>query len=169
MDRLVANDIMQLILSGMMQREHIYLTYLNNLKGKETVRVSLCHGVPVKEISSDSGETYYDCLECDKSCGTKVVEQLAIHGLVLKYNEQLREESKFLVEFAEKMGYTNRVELPTTKITQFNIAVQGDNLGKDVLTDIKKLTGPERQQLRRKLEQQIINTEFEDDKISKKQ
>ena len=168
-DRLVANDIAQLILSGAEQREHVYLTYLNSLEGKETARVSLCHGVPVKDFSFDD-TSYYNCLKCGRTCGTKVIENMAIHNLVLRYNEQLREEAKFLIEFADKMGFTNKVTLPSTKITQYNIAMggRGDGIDKEILSDVSKLTGPERQQLRRKLEQQIIESEFEDDKKSKK-
>ncbi|MHA1592383.1 MAG: hypothetical protein ACTSUP_07930 [Candidatus Heimdallarchaeaceae archaeon] len=166
-DRLVANDIAQTILSGVEQRERSYLGCLNELEGRTTAKVSLCHGAPVKEHTFD-GASYHVCLQCGETCEIKVVEQTQIYKLVLQFNKQLREEAEFLVEFAVKMGYTDKIEPPSNKITQYNFVVPDGKTKDDILSDVDKLTGPERQQLRRKLEQQIIDTKFEDDIDAKK-
>ena len=162
-DRLVANDIARAILCGAEQREHIYLTYLNSLEGKETALVSQCCNVPVKKYPYDD---IYNCTKCLKTCGTKVIEKREIYGLVLKFAAELRKESKFLMDFAIKMGFTDKIEPPVTKITQYNVALPGSVLTDDkdvkILRSLELLSGPERQQLRRKLTQEIVDAKFEE-------
>lgn len=159
-NRIIATDIVKLLLNGLEYRNQIYIDCITNLRKKLTVRISTCHSAPVT-MDMWEGNPQYTCVHCDKTCGTKVVEQTSVHNLLLKFTEQLRKEDEHIVNFAEKLGYSDKIELPAQKTTHYNVVVHKDALDKDTLLDVDSLSGPDRQKLRRSLEKKMIESTIE--------
>jgi len=82
-------------------------------------------------------------------------------GLKLAVIESLRLEDVALVSFAEKMGYTNKEQVPNQKIEQ-NI-IYFPNVGKRdvaIADEIANLPPRERERIRKELERKIGNIEL---------
>jgi len=70
--------------------------------------------------------------------------------------EALRLEDEALVSFAEKMGYTNRKEVPTQKIEQNILYIpNGSKRDNDMASEIASLPPREREKIRKELERKI--------------
>jgi len=160
-DRLVANDIAKYVLLGSEQRKNRLIDIINTLADDEKIYLSSCCHVPVREHSFD-GEVYYICKSCNETCEIELSTKDAIYKLILRYNEQLREEDKLLIDFADKMGFTNKEEPPVTKVTQYSVTLPSNSknlLNDETIKDIEKMVPAERERLRKSIESRIINEE----------
>lgn len=162
----VANSFMKHVLMGHQQRIQRLEDLMHTLEGEDKSRVSLCCGAPVSVTVSDDGKTnIYTCLKCNGvNCNTTLKIQ---HGVIQKKQSiirSLRDEDKHLIEFAEKMGYTNRDETPDTVIrnTQNILVVGKDGLTEDdveTIKEIENLTPKEREKIRKRIEQKILDVD----------
>lgn len=135
---LISHNLMQHIFMGYNQRVRYIQEMLVYLNGKEEIKLSLCCNYPVKEKEGN-----FFCLKCHKKAEVEVLDKFEIMKMKMNLIEELRAEDKALVEFAERLGYTNKKEDESlVKNFQQNILyVKGDD------DFFKKMTGEERETL----------------------
>jgi len=162
----IADTLMQQILLGHGQRCSYLKGILDKLEHREQLLVSVCHEAPVVPITSDAvgaEDTPYMCVTCGKPCRAKLMDRAFIFKLLHQTLEQLREEDRVLIDFAEKMGYTAKEPQP---ILKQNFLVLNDSKtpsGKSLLTtddrriieDMSKLPARDRDKIARRLEKQL--------------
>ena len=154
---LVANNVMEYIIMGYKARTHNLTEMWKALLGRDKSLISTCCEKPVKKCENkDKNGKEYECLACGLRCHTELVDEEGIIDLKMGILEQLREEDRALIEFADKMGYTNKEPSePPFQIKQ-NILVMGSEKDKQIIEDYNKLSPMARQQLIDKLDKQIL-------------
>jgi len=158
--RLIADDITRYVLLGSEQRKNRLTEIINTLTDEEKQRISNCCYASVRSHSFD-GETHYICTLCNKECETKLTSKDKIYALILKYNDQLREEDRLLIDFAEKMGYTDKEPPQITKVTQNIVHLKelkdASELDTEIVKQVNDMKPAEREQLRKRIESTIVN------------
>lgn len=151
---LISNNLMQTILLGYNSRVSILYDTLNSLKGREQLKISVCCEAPV--IAHPEQKDAFLCAFCSKNAIVKLLDKEGIINLKLELLAQLRDEDKALVDFAGKMGYTQKEETPVQKIQQ-NFLVLNDtkDLNNKIVQDISNLGAIERDILAEKLQKEI--------------
>lgn len=151
---LIADNLMAHILFGYQSRVQNLMEVMKVLDGKNEIEVSICCEAPFRE-RPNSNPLRYECLSCHLICDVKKLDKEGMIDLKLATIEQLREEDATLIEFAEKMGYTNKIEPPTTIINnKQNVLVLGEG-DKKIITEIENLHPMEREKLLERLEREI--------------
>lgn len=168
----IAFHIMETIHIGYQQRVAHLNECLNKLRNVEEVDVSLCCNAPTKP-GEEANEPVIFCLKCSKKTTIKRVQKIEIYKLVQEFTRELREEDKLLVDFADKMGFTTREELPANIYKQ-NIIVMSSKKEKEsyklseedegMLQDITTMTPIERRRMARNLEKSLLEGEVVKDK-----
>ena len=130
-NRLVARSIVTFIKQGYESRSALYYDIIKDLEMfKYTIR-STCHKVPV----SDRGGEYeerdrYTCTRCGEPCFWEKKLNLEVVAKKLEAIAALRAEDEALINFATKMGYSDKDELPPAPNYKQNILVVGGSTGK---------------------------------------
>lgn len=165
---LISNTIMANLMLGYESRTSHLMNMLRVIEGRDQLEVSICCEAPVK---IEKGKTI--CLACEKVTDIKILDKEGILDVKLGIIEQLREEDKTLMTFAEKMGYTNfKSETPTqiVKLKQNFLITPGASnggLSSTVVEDMAKLSPLERDKLIEKLRTEISNVPIETEIVSK--
>jgi hypothetical protein len=166
----VAVQIMQTIHVGYQQRTTHLTECLNKLRDVEDVEVSFCCNAPTYQ-KEEGGQSVLRCLKCSKVAHLHTMNKPQVYRLVQDFVRELREEDKLLLEFADKMGFTLREQVPTN-IYRSNVLVLGDKKpARDVMSDedrtllkeFDKMTPMERQRTRRVLEKKLLEGDVEDE------
>lgn len=148
---LIASNLMTILMEGHQTRTHFLYEMLDFLEGKHKEVVSDCCS-----FMSTIVDGKRMCKKCEKECGVKDLDKLAIYSLKIDLIKELREESVALVDFAEKMGYTN--VLPPAPVYQDNriqVNMGGVPEGDPKhMEELSKLTPMEREVLRRQFEEE---------------
>ena len=151
------------IWSGIQQRTAHLTECLSKLRDSEEVEVevSTCCNVPVRYVV-EQGESHPYCLRCGEKARLHTIKRNQVLNLVLSFIRELREEDKFSLDFAEKMGFTLKESLPPPPVFKQNILVVGDDRvvfsgdDKQILEELDKIGPQERQRARRVLEKKMI-------------
>jgi hypothetical protein len=163
---LIANNLMSHILLGSQSRNTHLMEMLRSLEKTEKPVVSTCCSKPVREepAVTDGAPTLWRCLGCQAICSTHTPPKSTIYGIKLKLLEQLRDEDVALVDMADKMGYTNKVDAPTTIIHHNpNVLVMGDNVGeKKIAEEYSNLSLMDKERLIEKLRKEIVRLDAQE-------
>jgi hypothetical protein len=162
---LISNTLMQHLMLGYQSRIHNLMEMLKVLEGRDQLEVSTCCESPVRHNDNN----IYTCLTCNLRCNLKKIDKEGILDIKLGVLEQLREEDKALVEFAEKMGYTNKKEFPPAPQVNQNVIILKEG-GKEVkiIEEMSELGPLERDTLIQKLEKRIAEGEVVETPVEKK-
>lgn len=161
----LATSIMELIHIGFTQRTLRLSNFCNELENERYAEVSMCCSEPVKREQSDSTPK---CLKCDKECRTKTVSRAGVITLIDKLHISLREEEKQLADFAVKMGFLGKEELPKPPIVKQDVFVLGGGVDRKIVDGIDELSPMEGERLRKSLETAITEeAKFEDNENKK--
>ena len=161
-DVLIANNLMAHILLGAESRCLHLMEMLRSLEKTERPFVSVCCNAVFKTTHDSLIGTTHRCMSCKANCDIHQPPKATIYRIKLDLLEQLREEDSALVDMAEKMGYTNKVEAPTTVINHKpNVLVisDGSKQDQDIIEDYTKLSPMDRERLIEKLRKRIIEGE----------
>jgi len=152
----IATNLMQHILLGYQQRVSYLEECLRILRGKEESLISSCCSFPVKR----RGRTRitYECLKCGKPCSVTIIDKNEIYNLKFRVIEMLREEDRALVDFADKMGYTNKDYTPASTVKQNILVMNKPDLDSSVAEDLQNLRPMDREKVRKRLEKHIFNS-----------
>src|SRR3972149_11563602 len=156
----ISHTLMQYLFFGHESRTHHLMETLKTLEERDRTKVSLCCEAPVKRFGETIiyGYEDYECLHCHLLCQIKVTTNEKILDLKLGSIEQLREEDKTLVEFAIKMGYTNKQEFPPAPQIKQNVIILNEGEGKiRAIAVINRLSPLERDILIDKLTKKIVD------------
>lgn len=151
------------IWSGIQQRTAHLTECLNKLRNAEEAEVSACCDAPISLVLEGSEFAIY-CRKCNKRASTHVIQRSRILEIVLTFIQELREEDRFSLDFAEKMGFTLKESLPPAPVFKQNILVVGDKQvlfsgeERGILEELDKLGPQERQRARRTLERKLIES-----------
>lgn len=154
---LISHNLMSHVMLGYESRVHNLMEMLKMLDGRDKNKISVCCEAPVRRYEETIAFGYedYECLACHLKCEVKILDKEAIIELRLGVLEQLREEDRALVEFAERMGYTNKEPTqPAPYINQNFVVVRDRNKAGDdaeVVKELKRLSPMERDILVEKL------------------
>lgn len=157
---LISNTIARHILLGYESRIRNYMDILKKLENRDQLVVSVCCNYPVI-VEARNNERVDVCMKCNKPCLTHIVDKVSIYRMKKEILEQLREEDRLLIEFAEKMGYTNKEEKTPESViynTQNIAVIRNDKegkLNKEVVEEVEKLSPHDRELLIKKLENKI--------------
>ena len=164
-DRLVANDIMMHVLLNVDQRYRYIKDSLDSLRAKESSEVSGCCGYVM--YTKDDKLTCGKCNEAVKT--TKVLTHTGIHAIMLDYLRELRDDDRIIVDFADKMGFTNKIAPVPGTIIKIDIMVIGDSPeGRAIIGKATGMMPMEREKLRKDLERHIISADVIDTKNEEK-
>jgi len=162
-DYMISNGIMGHLFMGVEQRVSYLKKCLDEIENKITEVLSPCCKGPALEIPSDDGTIYYECQVCQKNCVPIVRTNIGVIETLHETLRELREEDKSLVEFAEKLGYTNKEPEQVTKITQNNMYLGTQPSSKEIPGEIQRqaenLSATDREQARKRIEAEILNSE----------
>jgi len=145
---LIANTLMQHILLGHDSRVHYLMDILRSTADRKQIELSVCCDMPV---TTQEGRTI--CAKCTKEAIVKKIDKTSIYEIIQKTLELLRLEDEYLVNVAEKMGYTNKVEVaqqPTISLKQ-NFINFGTKEAPQII-DVQKLGGLEAEKVIKELE-----------------
>jgi len=106
---LIADNIMQTILLGYESRTLRIHEMLDTLESRECLILSTCCRSPIAFGSESENMHKKYCIKCGRTTEGIVATQAEIYGIKQELIAQLREEDKAMVDFAEKMGYTQRI------------------------------------------------------------
>lgn len=171
---LITSHIMGTVLLGRESRIQYYTTMLHALEGRDRIELSTCcKSLMVCRLSSEP----LVCLKCGKVATSYVEHQSGIYDMRMRLLKELRDEDKELVEFASKMGYTNRVPDPAMVykderkylfVGQGNTHTQGyDGIPEKqriLLEEAGKLSPIERTDLINKIQSGLLEREKEEEK-----
>ena len=156
----LSNLLMQHVLLGYESRVRNLQDMIDKLLGREQSSVSGCCHAPV-EVGLDS---VVKCLKCGKVVTLMVIiDKESIYKLRQELIVSLREEDRFLVDFAEKMGYTNKLPVemsPTFQQRNYQFIMKKSEVPeelKGMMGDIRKLSPTDREKFRKSLESKIVN------------
>ena len=158
---LISHTIAQQILLGYQSRVKNYMDMLAKLENRDQVIVSLCCRAPVK-VEIRNGRRVDVCMKCNKECNVEIVDKVTLYRIKKELLEQLREEDRLLVDFAEKMGYTSKEEVPQTVVyNRQNIAVitGAKGVDREVAGQLEQLSPRDREILIKELEKKIEEEE----------
>jgi len=158
---LISHNLMQYIMLGYDSRVSHLMTMLRALEGRDQNRISLCCEAPVIRVEEtiEYGYEDYECLVCHLMCGTKIIDKEGILDLKIEMIEQLREEDKALVDFAEKMGYTNKPAVEPPISVKNNILVIGEGQDRKIVEDYSNLPAMDRQKIIDNIDKQLRERE----------
>lgn len=158
---LISHTLMSHILHGTQSRTVHLMEMLGSLAQTEKPFLSVCCHAPFR-IKKDGKN---ECLKCFANCEIVEVPKTSIYTIKKDIIEQLREEDRTLVEMAGKMGYTNKMEPPTTIIQnkQNVLMIGGDNPNATpkLMSELNNLPPMEKEKLVEKLRKEIINLDEE--------
>lgn len=167
----VSSTIAEYLLSGSEQRKSYLIEALNKELGRLDSKISMCCRSPVN-INLWEGQEHYICQKCNNDC-VLIVEESVNMSLVLKLIKQLKDEDALVCEFVTKLGFTNKEnEQPqiVNKTTNYNVAMGVlSNEDQKLLQKASDLDPRTRESLRKNIEKQMIDAEFEPDKNEKPQ
>lgn len=107
---LICSHIMGTVLLGRESRMQYYTSMINALEGRDSIELSACcKSLMVVKLSHEPPV----CLKCGKQSRVYLEHQSGIYSLRMELLKELREEDHLLVEFSEKMGYTQKQEGPS--------------------------------------------------------
>lgn len=155
-DFLISSTIMEHLILGSNQRNKTLTELLAKLDKHLEKEVSHCCYATI-EVRAVASATANFCSECGQRCSIENRLDTECVTLVNETIENLRGEDDSLVKFADKLGFTNKEEQPTNKITQYNISLNNGKVDENIQKDILKLSGAERTQLRKSIESAIID------------
>lgn len=144
----IADNLTEYILLGYRSRVEYLTSMLEKLDNRDQVLVSVCCGEIVEEESDG-----YKCLKCGKICRVKVADRKMVFELKSKILEQLREEDRVLVEFAEKMGYT--FQRPKEEHKHIHYEVKIENVNGETVRKLQELDPMERERVIKELERKL--------------
>jgi hypothetical protein len=154
----ISNLLMQHVLLGYESRVRNLQDMLDKLAGREQISVSNCCKKPV-----DMQEGAIRCLGCGKVLtSVMLIDRETIYKLRQELVVSLRDEDKFLVDFAEKMGYTKRPPVepaPSFQQKNYQFVFKKGDLPEDlkeVMGDIRQMSPMDREKFRKRLEQQVV-------------
>ena len=156
---LISNTLVQHMLIGYESRTHHLMEIMKALEGRHSDKLSVCCEVPVKPNPNQEGK--WVCLACGKKeAEVMIVDNEGMVDLKLATIESLREEDAAMVDFAEKMGYTNKSPEEKQPTIKQNIVVLpgGPGQSPEIINDLRNMTPMARDILVDKLQKQIINT-----------
>lgn len=159
---LISHNLMTHVLMGTQSRCLHLMELLKSLDKSEKPFVSICCNSPFKTTHDSFYGTQHRCSSCKATCEVHQPPKATIYKIKLDLLEQLREEDLALVEMADKMGYTNKVETPTTIINhkpQVLVISDGRKKEQDVIDDYTKLSPMDRERLIEKLRKEIVKSE----------
>lgn len=148
--QMISSTLMAHLFEGYEMRMHYITELLRSLDGRHQVSVSDC----CRHII-ETNEQGIVCRKCTRPCSVIVLDQHGVYALKQTLIVQLREEDKTLVDFAAKMGYTEKQDAPAAVKYEDKrqIIVMGDSGITKELADLGPL---EREALRMKLERQLF-------------
>ena len=158
---LISNTLMQSILLGYQQRVYYLQDLLRKLEGREQVQVSICCHAPIRRAEGEAEYTdrhTWICTKCHAIAEPTIVDKQNIYEIVQKTVELLRAEDTALVDFADKMGYTNKETAPIFKKTEYNLTIGNGKLSKsdsETFKEIRTMDPQTREKIRKNLEQKI--------------
>ena len=156
---LISNTLMSHLMFGYESRVHNLMEMLRVLEGRDQLEVSICCEAPFKP--NPKNKDNFLCLACARICQPKMVDKEKILDIKLGIVEQLREEDKALVDFAQKMGYTAKKEFPpATQVKQNNLIILGENQRTEVMREVEHLPPLERDTLIEHLTRKITDIEI---------
>jgi hypothetical protein len=149
----VASKMAEYVMVGTEQRKAHLLAALEAEINKPDEVVSLCCGFPVK-VHTWEDEEHYICKKCDKDCEV-VCRSTRDKNYILKLIGELREEDITVINFMEKLGFTDRPDGPqvVNKTTNYNLVLDGKD--KAVLQDAEQMDPRSRETLRKSIESKI--------------
>ena len=156
---LIANHLMQLVIFGSEGRKARFMEMLSSLDRTEKPRLSICCNSPFQTVDTgESSPTTYRCLKCNSPCDVHRVPKASIYNIKINIEEQLRKEDETLVNMAEKMGYVNSKEGPSTinQVRQNILVIEGEGKDKKIFDDYSKLNPMDRERLMEKLRKEIV-------------
>jgi hypothetical protein len=168
---LIANTLMSHVLMGTESRCLHLMEMLRSLDKTEKPYVSVCCNSHFTAVHDLATEESYRCSSCKAICEIHQPPKATIYRIKLDILEQLRDEDLGLVEMAEKMGYSNRIEAPTTVINNRpNILVVGGSKETEVedrrlAEDYVNLPPMEKEKLLNKLKKEIVRLDAEEGSI----
>jgi hypothetical protein len=133
-----------------------------HLESQTEKEVSTCCNKPVR-IGTVGEEERTMCTHCSSVATTHIVQDIEIHKLVLKYQEQIRREQELLLDSAMKLGFTTGAN-PQINQTIFAIQDNSSHIDKskhltidpETAKQVDELSGQEQMRLAKRLEQSII-------------
>jgi hypothetical protein len=164
---LICSHIMGAVMVGRESRIQYYTIMLNALEGKDSLEVSSC----CKSIFIDDpkGSSTKVCIRCEKPANSYMMHQGEVYRTRIELLSELRKEDSALVEFAEKMGYTNKQDEGMVYKDQRKYLIVGGQSGKNpdelpethklLLEDAKKLTPIERTDLINEIQNKLFEQE----------
>jgi Mg2+ and Co2+ transporter CorA len=157
----IASGIMQTIALGYEQRVHSIMKYLDLLEGKEEIKVSECHHTFMKK-KKENGQDVFVCEKCLKPCKVITLPRKETFELFSDLLDKLRKEDESLVTFADKMGFTGKEKVPNVNqqiLVVDNKPIEiGNNIDKNTMEEIDKLTPLQREKTRKVLEQKLLES-----------
>jgi hypothetical protein len=167
---LISHTLMQQILLGRESRIAYLQEALQALENRHQMQVSICCEAPVR-CEEISGASHLFCLKCQKVCDVKIVDEHAVYDMRMNLLRELREEDDRLVDWADKMGYTNKPILPppmpgpTQNIKQNILVVDGKGLtedGKRLLIEASQLPPMAVTKLIKDIEQRVLGEDVKE-------
>lgn len=152
---LIANNISSYILMGHESRKIHYLQVLKELETSGKVALSVCCETPVLRDSTakDMGVQSFTCSLCKNPCEIKIATNADVYRIKKEILNELREEDKLLMDFAEKMGYTNIAPQPKIKVDQNIIVFNRED--QKIIDEVKNLPQKDRNKLIDKIDSEI--------------
>jgi len=167
---LIANTLMQQIILGRESRIAYLQESLLALENREQFTISVCCKAPVK-IENVAGKDREICLKCHHPCDSTLIDKKSVFELKMQLLRELREEDDKLMDWADKMGYTNKPILPppepgpVNRIKQNVIVFGSKDMPegmKGILVDAAKLPPIAVTRLIKNLEQRMIDVTKEE-------
>lgn len=168
---LISNTLMSHVLFGSQSRTLHLMDLLGSLSKEEKPFVSACCKSHYRDEKDDGNVVVHRCMSCKATCEIYQPPKASIYNIKLKILEQLMNEDISLVEMAEKMGYTNKVESNPTIINHSpNVLVlnnknsnssDSDEETQKIIDDYSKLPPLEKARLVEKLHKEIIAIDAE--------
>jgi len=156
----IANSLMSYILMGHEQRIRHLLDSLELMEGRyQELRSVCCKALVSTFIRGEKHKvTYHICTACNNRCEVETKTLLNLLKMRNNIIKLIQEEDEYLVDFAEKLGYTNKEEQPSPIVKQ-NILVMNpknkNTLDQSVISELESLSPMDRQKARKALEAKI--------------
>lgn len=151
---LIADNLTDYILLGYRSRVEYLTSMLEKLDNRDQVLVSVCCNECVEETSEG-----YKCLKCGNLCKVKIADRKTIFELKRRILEQLREEDRILIEFAEKMGYTFKQPEPKEEHKHIHYELKIEDVDGETVRKLQEIGPMERERIIKELEKQLLKLE----------
>jgi len=160
------NKLMEYLLSGSESRIRQLMDMLHYLDSFPDGEVSSCHrAMVIKDFSLPQDDpNRIRCQSCGNPCQVRTMSVSERMTLKQELIEKLRVEDEHVVNYAEKLGFTEKKDEPVVKIDmkQQNLIVDGSRISgelKVVLSKDGPLTGMDREQIRKAVERKLIEAQ----------